>query len=140
MAKVSATVVQSEQGLVIEAARQSSCAGCTQKNSCASQWQIDDSAFVMPAPDQKSFKPGDKVSLECSEKTLLHYFTLLFLPSLGLLLLSNTVASLFFNINSPLQQTVMQVLLPLLGGAFISKRALAKAKKGLLAGQRLSRL
>jgi positive regulator of sigma E activity len=119
MANVSASVVKTESGLAIEAARQSTCQHCDKQASCASQWHLTDANHTIPVGEQ--VREGDTVTLECSDQSLLLYFALLFLPALSLLLFANAVFPFLHESSSVLLQFTFQVMLPLSLGAGCSR-------------------
>jgi positive regulator of sigma E activity len=119
MAHITAKVTSSDNGLVIEAARQSTCQHCDKQASCASQWQVTEPQHMIPVGAE--IKEGDTVTLECTDQSLLLYFALLFLPSLSLLLIANVTLPFFITPGSALSQFAFQIILPLSFGAGCSR-------------------
>lgn len=146
MAIIEARVVNvSADGITVSASREGGCKSCSQNQHCAILWQHElTEKLVSVSPPTylasknslssptKPLALGDAINLHCDERTLLLYISLLFLPTLILLLLSALSAEWLFSELSSTMQTLMSCSMAFFFGTGLSRYLLAKFNNKLL--------
>ncbi len=131
MTKIPAHIVSSTEGeLSLEVHRTGGCHGCAQQKSCAISWQLDDSPTYLNVQSPiTNYRVGEQVLLNCDDKTLLKYTSILFLPTLIFLLGATLVTNSLLPDTKFIEGIVCQFLMPILIGFWISHKWLGVFNK-----------
>ncbi len=119
MPEIKARVIADTNGVSLKTRRQGTCQSCSHIRHCSMQWQIKESEHSIQTANL-AFTPGEELTLQCSERTLLRYIACLFLPSLTALILFNGVLLAWQNEPNPAVSFFFGLVVPLTIGSVTS--------------------
>ncbi|MGL1959289.1 MAG: SoxR reducing system RseC family protein [Colwellia sp.] len=140
MAIIEATVVNvNADGITVSASREGGCKSCSQNEHCAILWQHDlkEKIVSMSAPS-KVISQGDVINLHCDERSLLLYISILFVPTLMMLLLSTLTVEFLFSDLTAASQILISLFIAFMSGIHSSRFLLDKFDHKLLKPTRIN--